>query len=269
MPKKKATRSTATRKSSTDPLKRKYRKNYLSKVVVQLKFAEPLADLKGGPSEKFNLAMLENFRVQSYEDTYEHQVLIVDGKPKTTQRYFKKHLYKTVAGDKTAVLTDEALTVEYQTYQSFSQLKKDFLGPLAAIFSSYENVQGNRLGLRYIDTIDLRTEKDPCEWADYLLPNLLSSFAVPEDPSKMVRCWHVVETREDTVHLRFQYGMHNPDYPAPIQRKVFTLDHDAFTTGLLDYDAIKDYLETLRATVKRSFEAVITDKFRRHMGVIA
>jgi len=169
-----------------------------------------------------------------------------------------------------ALLTDEAFTVEYTAYESFDRLKNDFLRPVKAIFSAYKkDVQVGRLGLRYVDTIDLRTEEDPLDWSEYLIPGLLSSFAIPEDPSSIIRSWQIIESRVDNVYLRFQYGMNNPDYPAPIQRKIFTLDNDAYVAGVLDYDTIMDCVSTLRAVIKLSFERAITDKFRRHMGVVS
>ena len=61
--------------------------------------------------------------------------------------------------------------------------------------------------------------------------------------------------------------MHNPDYPSPIKRKIFTLDNDAYVTGALDRAAIHDYLDRLHVLVKTSFENIITMDFRKHLGI--
>ena len=62
--------------------------------------------------------------------------------------------------------------------------------------------------------------------------------------------------------------MPNPDFPAVIKRKSFTLDYDAYCTQLLDKTDIPAFLDRFHDRINSSFEKVITDGLRKKMGVI-
>jgi uncharacterized protein (TIGR04255 family) len=65
--------------------------------------------------------------------------------------------------------------------------------------------------------------------------------------------------------MRFQYGMHNPDYPAPIKKKIFILDYDAYCNGILTKNDIFKYLPIFHEEVQKLFENSISDKLRIRM----
>ncbi|MFZ0034865.1 MAG: hypothetical protein WAK60_07750 [Sedimentisphaerales bacterium] len=59
--------------------------------------------------------------------------------------------------------------------------------------------------------------------------------------------------------------MFNPDYPAPIKKKIYTLDYDMYVTKLLGKTDIEQTLNRFHEKVNRSFEEVITDELRKIM----
>ncbi len=56
--------------------------------------------------------------------------------------------------------------------------------------------------------------------------------------------------------------MYNPDYPAPIKKKRFTLDLDAYYQGFHDKDEIQKNLDKYHDKIQELFELSITEKFR-------
>jgi uncharacterized protein (TIGR04255 family) len=56
--------------------------------------------------------------------------------------------------------------------------------------------------------------------------------------------------------------MHNPDYPAPIKKKTFILDYDAYTSGILGKDELDIYISQFHLAIQKLFEGSITEKFR-------
>jgi 16S rRNA (cytosine(1402)-N(4))-methyltransferase len=78
--------------------------------------------------------------------------------------------------------------------------------------------------------------------------------------------WMIHNYGEDS--LRFQFGMLNPDYPSPIKKKVFTLDHDMYTNKLLEQSEIPVVLDRFHERISNSFERVITNGLRSKMGQI-
>jgi uncharacterized protein (TIGR04255 family) len=67
--------------------------------------------------------------------------------------------------------------------------------------------------------------------------------------------------------LNFQYGMHNPDFPSRIRRKLFILDLDASYQGLLSRDDIKSNIDTAHNRIEELFENVIREDLRRRMEI--
>lgn len=68
--------------------------------------------------------------------------------------------------------------------------------------------------------------------------------------------------------MQFQYGMYNTDFPAPIKNKLYILDIDAYTQGLLTFDDIQSRLDKFHDAIEDLFEKVITNELRKVMGVV-
>jgi uncharacterized protein (TIGR04255 family) len=168
--------------------------------------------------------------------------------------------------DKLVKLSRDSVTVEYFKHGSFSELRHDFLSVLDAVWTSFPNVQGRRLGLRYINKIELN-EPRPTDWSRYLVPELLGAFTIVERADTLSRTFSVLELTEGEASFRFQYGMHNPDYPAVIRKKLFILDFDAYCNLQLNREEIPAYLDQFHVRINTLFESLITDGLRRKMEV--
>ena len=57
-------------------------------------------------------------------------------------------------------------------------------------------------------------------------------------------------------------------FPAPIKKKLFILDTDAYTQGLIEMSDIPAKLEKFHEAIGNLFEQVITNGLREKMGVI-
>lgn len=63
--------------------------------------------------------------------------------------------------------------------------------------------------------------------------------------------------------------MHNPDFPAPIRKKIFVLDYDAYCEGLQDMEDIKKNIDVFHDKIENLFEENITKKLREKMEIIS
>jgi uncharacterized protein (TIGR04255 family) len=71
-----------------------------------------------------------------------------------------------------------------------------------------------------------------------------------------------------TMILTFKYGMHNPDFPAPIRKKIFVLDYDAYYQGLQEMSDILRNTAEFHDRIEKLFESSISPKLRAIMGVV-
>jgi len=168
--------------------------------------------------------------------------------------------------DKRLLINQEHMFVEFTVYKSFDDLTTHFIAVVDSLFDTFSELQVRRLGLRYINTLDI-PGSNIFRWNAYLNRDLLSIFNVPSDKTKIIRAFHNLELNFGDFTLRFQYGMQNPDYPAPIKRKLFILDYDAYTTGLLTKEDIHQSLPIFHEGIEHLFENSITDKLRAKMNV--
>lgn len=242
-----------------------YPSNFLSKVIARVDFPSPL--LKVGthlPSDISKIA-IQQFPIEEPTRTIARELQISQTTVKTRETEFTEWHFHGKEREKSLTITPAAVFVKYTTYKSFEMLKADFLTVLSSFFHIYEETQVSRLGLRYVNNIAL-DDGDRFDWAQYLKNELLCIFNVSGDRESISRAFHNLEFNMGDFNLRFQYGMHNPDYPAPIRRRVYILDFDAYNQGLQDFSEIPNNIERFHDSIQGLFESVITDELRGLMN---
>jgi len=247
---------------------RKYKRNFLKQVIARIDFATPLQSLTEGPPKSIIEAIKSQFPVAEQKKQVVQQVLVSDAEVQRARQETFQWFYHSKDRDKSAYIGPDAMYVEYKKYERFEFLQDDFLTVTNALFDTFPDLHARRLGLRYIDNIEFVQEKNPTDWSKYLHENLLAAFRLAEDASTISRAFHTLEFNFGDMNIRFQYGMPNPDFPAPIKKKLFTLDFDAYCMLLLGRDEVAQRLTMFHDKLKASFEEVITDGLRRVMGVI-
>lgn len=254
---------------TTDKRPRKYRKDFLDQVIARIDFAEPLSLGPKGPSPDVVELLKKQFPVPELQTKYLKQVTLkLKGETEEATREIREWHYFSKSRHKKVVVSEGCMFVEYSKYNTYETLRKDFVGVSNALFEAYEDLQVKRLGLRYIDNIVL-DEPSPTAWQEYLRADLLSIFNLLDNQQELTRAFHVLEVlHDDESRLRFQYGIPNPDFPARVKRKQFTLDWDAYCTLLLEKADIGRFLDIFHERARDAFESVITDKLRQVMGAV-
>lgn len=247
--------------------RKKYKKDFLKKVIVRIDFDTPLPIVSKGPASSIYDTVKDRFPITEEKKVMGKELLIGPEDTKERSIETKEWHYYGKNREKHLTITPNTVFVEYDRYEYYEMLKEDFLSVSDALFTSYPKLQVRRLGLRYIDNIDIPNES-PTEWDKYLKPELNTIFALAEDKKSVSRAFHVLEFNYGEDLLRFQFGMFNPDYPAPIKKKIYTLDYDMYVTKILNKSDIGETLDRFHEKVNRSFEEVITDELRKIMEPI-
>ncbi|MCH7592052.1 MAG: TIGR04255 family protein [Planctomycetes bacterium] len=258
-----------TSASRTRKLKKRYKKDFLDQVIVRVDFAAPIEIARSGPPRSVTNALAKTFPVPEPKKLVVQSVHVT---PTDTERSsLEKHEWWYHSNDRRKLtrITDASLILEYKKgkHKDFAALQKDFLPVVAAMYDEFDGLQMRRLGLRYINKIEI-AEGAPTEWRKYLDDDLLAVFGLADDKRTISRAMHWLEFNYGDTYLRFQYGMPNPDYPAPVRQKIFTLDYDAYCTLLLDKGDLANYLTRLHDKISPAFEQVIKAALRKRMGVI-
>ena len=250
--------------SNNNVKRRKYKKDFLNKVIVRVDFDTPLPIAASGPAKGIYGTVKERFPITEEKKLIGKELLIGPDVTKERSIESKEWHYYGKNREKHLTISPNVMFIEYNKYEYYEMLREDFLSVSDALFNAYPKLQVKRLGLRYIDNIDI-AEGNPTEWDKYLKPELNTIFAIAEKKEIISRAFHVLEFNYGEDLLRFQFGMFNPDYPAPIKKKIYTLDHDMYVAILLDKKDIGETLDRFHEKINRSFEEVITNELRKVM----
>jgi len=125
---------------------------------------------------------------------------------------------------------------------------------LDGVYSSFTDIQASRFGLRYIDQV-LLDPKPREEWEGIIKKDLLTIFdIVRSEMGNVSRGFSILELNYGDSILRFQFGIPNADFPAPIKKNLFILDYDAYYQGLIEKDEILPKLETFHDRIKKMYK---------------
>lgn len=239
-----------------------YKINFLTSVIARVDFPNPLPVHENLPLSLSKTIL--NFFPLSEPKKLKGQALKFDGEnfqveglgSKTEWNYFGKNREKQL------VLDSEYMFISQKGYKTFDPLKNEFLDIVKKLYENYTDLQINRFGLRYVNEISLLDQTEPLNWNDYLNDNLLTLFDIAEDKSKIAKCFNNIIFNFEDFILNFKYGMHNPDFPTPIRKKIFILDYDAHVTTLQDLSDIQENIIVFHDEIEKLFENHIKEGLR-------
>lgn len=244
-----------------------YKKNFLKEVIARVDLLSPLPGVDVALPPALSELAVEGFPIPEPREAVQREVQIGPAGVASSEERFKEWRFHGKERTKTLTIGRQVVLVQHTTYQTFELLKGEFLRILDRVAELFVGVRSSRVGLRYVNTIEL-AEANPMEWSAHLAPQLLSLFQFPPeaDRTTLSRVFHNIELALDVFNLRYRLGMHNPDYPARIRQKVFVLDLDAYTQSAVDLREVGPLLDDFHATIQRYFEQSITNQLRSLMN---
>lgn len=242
-----------------------YKKSFLKRVIARVDFASPLAQLERGVPNRLLNTIVEFFPIIEPTEVLEHELSIEGSAVQSKQTMIKEWHYFGKDRGRQLTLAPQNIFVQYTTYNKFEETKEQFGSVIDALSSTFPGTKASRFGLRYINQIDLQIE-DPTAWNNYIDPKLLGGRSFFGEDDAISRLISIAELKYDDIGVRFQFGMPNPDYPAPVKRPLFILDIDASVTQAHDLTEVMDYMDGAHKRIQGIFERSITDELREKMN---
>lgn len=244
-----------------------YRKNFLKEVIARVDFVNPLPGIETALPKALTDVALRVFPIAEPREAVKHEVRIGPQGVAQTEARFTEWQFHGKERTKTLTVGPQVALVQYKKYEKYELVRSEFIQFLDSLSALADGIQPSRVGLRYVNAIELN-EPNPIDWSAYLNPRFLSLFEFPEesDRTALSRVFHSLELSFETFNLRYRLGMHNPDYPARIRQKIFILDLDAYTQSLVELKEIGNLLDSFHAVIQRYFEGSITSALRDVMN---
>lgn len=253
-----------------------YAKHFLTNVILRIDFVSGESQLKTEINTAVKEICIKHFPIAE-EKKVEIQEFHISNNPelKSTmvnqQSAYEWHFFGKNR-EKELCITDSNIFVDFKVYSNFEDFKNQFWEVLTQLLTAYPEIKINRIGLRYIDQISLVGDKTQRKnwktyWTKYISAQLIEGLAFADADASLARHMNSIEMNYGDHMLRFQYGIHNEDYPAPNKKQVFILDTDIYSIGLFSLDEIDAYLGVFHDKAKAWFERAIKDALRKKMGV--
>jgi uncharacterized protein (TIGR04255 family) len=244
----------------------KYAKPFLAEVILRIDFSAPEPSLGKALPKEVKEAAIEQFPIAEPRAVIARAFKVSNtdiGSEReefTEWNFFGRHREKRVA------IGPQFLFVATTRYDNYDLLRGDFQAVAQPVFSAFPDLQANRIGLRYINKIE-RMEPEPYEWESLIDTGLLGLTRRFDDRDTVSRVFHIVEFKFEQVQVKFQFGLPNPDFPAPIRRSMFVLDLDGVANGPQSLSESLENADLAHARIQRLFESSITDGLRELMNV--
>jgi uncharacterized protein (TIGR04255 family) len=247
-----------------------YKRNFLTEVITRADFVTPLPGLDSKLPPALTDVAMKQFPIFEPQSRLERQFEMkpVPGQITTKERSYTDWAFHGKNREKSVTLSQGCLIVRYTKYTRFEDLSADFSAVFNAVCTSFPDSRVGRLGLRYINTLDFEQLRGASvlDWSKYLHADLLGLFRFVKDSEDVSRVFHNIEYTYDDAQLRYQFGMHNPDYPARIRRHVFILDFDAFAQGLIEAQEVQQRLLRFHGLIQALFERSILEPLREQLN---
>ena len=246
----------------------RYSKPYLKQALARVDFIAPIHELRNSLPNELNRDFIEKFPIPDHKEIRESEVIITsDSSGDTAQTREDRSMnwcFRKKDRSHNLNVNMKFLYIECLKYHSFEALSDELFLVIDKLVGSFPDLQFGRLGLRYINSIEIDDEPNPTEWSAYIKNSLLTKIDIVT-PDQITRIFNIFEFMYDDMNLRFQYGMHNPDFPAAILKKVFILDYDAYSKGVFTYADVKTKLKLFHEKISELFEFSIEDALRDRM----
>lgn len=242
-----------------------YKHNPLVEVIARIDLVSPVQSIATELPKDFAKTVLLYFPIDEPKPAFSQELLMSSKELLTRKREFTEWNFFGRKKEKRLTITHEAFFIAYSHYENYETLRDEFKKISDSFFEHFPQAQPSRLGLRYINQLQF-PGTNPLEWHEYITDDLLGMFSFGLENAKASRIFHNLEFLFDGFNLRFQFGIFNPDYPAPIRRRVFILDYDAYYKGLLEAPDITKALDSYHFQIQTLFERNITDTTRRKLN---
>ena len=241
-----------------------YKKNFLTEVIARIDFLNPIISIPNEINPKFSKKVTSHFPQNEPEKSIINKVEFGPTPSFKTEEFTIWRFWNKTRTQQLVILPD-AIFVSCTTYENYEKLINPFVDIYSSLIEYYPESITKRIGLRYINNIEL-SEKDPFNWSPYINSYLLANMKYCEDKSITARIFNTIVFKYPDFILQFKYGIHNPDYPSPIKKKIFVLDYDAFVQEGKTPEEIPTQLLSFHGKIQENFEKSIKDKLREKMS---
>ena len=245
-----------------------YKKNFLTKVIFQLRF-DPIISVESEGPDCFQEKICGEWpRTKEMKELQVEASLEKDKPVRTEVKSVKRRwVFASQDGRKTLTVGSDIFSLEYGKYENIGATKGDFEFLWGHFTECYTLSELSRVGLRYINEIVLPTG-DPLDWAGYIADEVLGATLKgwEAEQLRLARSFHELHLVAEDYRLAFKFGIMNSDFPNPIAKREFILDYDCVSLGPVESSRVPGCLVAYNEVIGNRFERSIGSRLREEMS---
>lgn len=241
-----------------------YKKPFLKEVIFKVDFPSSLQTIEKGLPPKLTKAILSKFPISEPQKAHSQELLFTGANLQTKSTEIMQWVFHGKSREKTIIITPDAILYTNRSYKTYENMVEDIEDVLDVFFEEIKDIAAGRTGLRYINVIDIK-ENNPLVWNKYINKGILGIIDFHDESQYLTRAFHILEYNFDSLAVKHQFGIANPDFPATIRKKQFVIDIDAYSHGSFEFLDIKNFIGDAHLKIQDIFEKSITNKTREIM----
>lgn len=250
-----------------------YKKNFLTHVIFKLDFSD-IAHFQheNKLQELYERYLKDNFAYNEIAKSVDLSISIKDNVQTVNQNTKYQLICKNSSDEKdpTFILDKNNLIIDIQNrYTNLEKFIEIVKTCLMCIDEVKDSIDITRLGLRYINEIELPLSNNVLSNESYINNNLTSKelkFLGDDLQKNMTRSLSQTEFSLDEYNVRFVNGYFNNQYPAKILDNSYVIDIDCYVNAV-EYKEVIGLIEKMnKDTITPLFERSIEDGLRNLLG---
>jgi uncharacterized protein (TIGR04255 family) len=238
-----------------------YTAPFLKEAIIRIDFSSPVESLSENLDKKLVKAALSKFPISEPQKIQTQELQFTGSNFSSNTKEITQWTFHGKNREKTLTIGPSSIAQVNKSYKTFELFIEDYLYFLTALEKLQPDLTISRVGVRYVNIIEA-TDGNPLEWKKYINERMLGIIDLGDKSEYVSRAFHILEYNFDSVNLKYQFGIANPDYPAPVKRKQFVLDLDAYTVGAMEIGDVEETIKDAHAKIQDFFELSITKATR-------
>lgn len=249
-----------------------YKKDYITNFIIRFDYndikEEILEDLQKIFESKYKFIINETKMVETGKIKVDFEKKQSEIKSEGIKKEFS--LFNVERTERLKFSSDMFIyeTIKYTGYDSIKGIIKEFID---IINKNGKEELFNRMGMRYINNIELPYEKkeEIFDWGDYINEKIWNNNQFI-DNSNLLQKITVQEfksgNKDSNIIFRLQTGIPNPNKPAEIIKKNFLIDIDGFTMNVEKMINAFSKLQEIHDELSNIFDNCIEEKLIKIMN---
>lgn len=251
--------------------KKAYKKNFITLAYLRIDFNNTInltSDILKKFKERLCFKYLEFKDLEFKEGTIKKLELKVDKEDQSfsVMNIGKKGTYKFDKGSAKFTLDHEKFLLLANKYERFSSFYEKFKTGFSVMQQVIKINEFKRIGLRYINTIDLDEIKELSDWKKFIKPDIVPNYAkikIGNSKFSLRRNMNRFLFGDGEFFVNIHSGIWNKNYPSKLTDKGYILSIDCYIDNvILESEDILSKPGEMNEIASKYFDFLITSKLK-------